>query len=144
MNWLKNLFKKRKTVLIVEDETENALLLTTFLTLRGFETRRSKDGVDGLQAAKKWTPDLILLDIMMPDLDGIEVLKDLKSYPGTKNIPVLMCTVLSKIEEVEKCCRAGAQGYILKPMDLERMLDKINSVLSGRGSQEKEFFKLVN
>ena len=74
-------------------------------------------------------PDLVLLDVMMPGMDGFEILLKIKSQPKTKGIPVLMCTALNAMNDVEKCCAWGAAGYITKPFDLNRVLAKVNACL---------------
>ena len=120
---------KKPVILIVEDNEETAGLLSMFLESKGFQTERAKDGMEGADRAKKRIPDLILLDITMPKLDGKGVLGIVKSNPATRGIPVVMCTDHSALDEVEQCCKMGAEGYILKPFDMNRVLSKVNSIL---------------
>jgi DNA-binding response OmpR family regulator len=118
-----------KTIVVIEDEADISELLTTFLEARGFKTKAAKNGAEGVQLVEKTLPDLVLLDIMLPGMDGFEILLKIKSQPKTKGIPVLMCTALNAMNDVEKCCAWGAAGYITKPFDLNRVLAKVNACL---------------
>ena len=118
-----------KNIVVIEDEQDISELLTTFLEARGFKTKAAKNGAEGAILVEKTLPDLVILDIMLPGMDGFEILLKIKSQPKTKNIPVLMCTALNAMNDVEKCCAWGASGYITKPFDLNRVLAKVNSVL---------------
>jgi CheY-like chemotaxis protein len=126
----KNFFKRKKKILIVEDDAQTAFLLSEFLKLHEFDTALAKNGIEGIEMAEKDRPDLIFLDILLPKMAGNEVLSILKSKPGTKGIPVVMCTALNTLNEVEDCCKSGAASYITKPYDLNRVLEKVNSIIS--------------
>lgn len=119
----------KKKILIIEDDPQSAILLTQFLKLHEYETFWAKDGIEGIRNVEQMSPDLIFLDIMLPQMSGIDVLKILKSKSEFIKIPVIMCTVLNKLNDVEKCYEAGAAGYITKPYEPNRVLDKINSIL---------------
>ena len=121
--------KKAKLILIVEDEEPIATVLAKYLELQGFKTAWARDGVQGVELAEKLIPDLILLDIIMPKMDGFTALQMIKSKPKTQDIPILACTSLNMIEDVERFCKNGAAGYITKPFDLKRVLEKINATL---------------
>lgn len=123
---------QKELILVVEDEPEPALLLETFLKRRGFRVELAKDGQQGVEKAQKLKPDLILLDIMLPGMDGMNVLLNLKSKPEVKDIPIIMCTALNGIKEVERCCKWGASGYVTKPFELSRVHEKILSTLAER------------
>lgn len=131
-SWFKR--KKSNLILVIEDDYEPGIVLTKYIELQGYQTALARNGVEGLSLAEKLDPDLILLDIMLPKMDGFNVLTMLKSKPKTKNIPVLMCTALNMIDNVEKCCRNGAAGYITKPFDLNRIWKKIISILEAHKS----------
>lgn len=124
-----NPFKKKKKILVAEDDPNAALMLTEFLKIQGFETEWAKDGIEALDLIEKAPPDLIFLDILMPKMSGTHVLQILKSKPKIKDIPVLMCSALNALNEVEDCCKSGAAGYITKPYDLNRVTEKINAIL---------------
>lgn len=133
----KEIFQGKKNfILIVEDETEPAELLTEFLQLHGYRTRVAADGVAGLEMARRLSPDLVLLDIMLPKMDGMNVLLNLKSDPRTQKLPVVMCTALNGLKEVERCCKWGAEGYVTKPFDLDRVLEKVADTL-GKHAQDE-------
>ena len=105
---------KKVKVLIVDDDAFLSGIYATKLELDGFAVVSARDGDEGLKAALKEIPDLILLDVLMPKLDGFEVLKRLKAEETTKNIPVIMLTNLGQKEDVEKGLQEGAADYLIK------------------------------
>jgi len=106
--------QKKVKVLIVDDDAFLSGIYATKLELEGFAVAAARDGDEGLKAALKEIPDLILLDVLMPKLDGFEVLKRLKAEPATKNIPVIMLTNLGQKEDIEKGLEEGAVDYLIK------------------------------
>ena len=122
-------FKKKKKILVAEDDPSAATLLTEFLKMQGYDTLWAKDGAEVIELVEKNMPDLIFLDIRMPKMPGTQVLLLLKAKQKIKDIPVLMCTALNTMNEVEDSCRNGALGYITKPYDLHRVIDKVKSIL---------------
>ncbi len=118
-----------KQILIVDD-TETVLLFEkTMLRGSGIELRTAKNGNKALEEVAKERPDLILLDIMMPELDGIQVCERLKADPDTKDIPIVMVTTKGEPEMVEKAFKAGCDDYITKPLDKMELLSKVNTYL---------------
>ncbi|OGR86023.1 MAG: hypothetical protein A3A86_02775 [Elusimicrobia bacterium RIFCSPLOWO2_01_FULL_60_11] len=115
----------RKHILIVEDEIGLAEGLQARLNVEGYKTTIAYDGSAGLDAAKKIKPDLILLDIMMPKMNGWDVCRVLKTDPKTQDIPILMCTALGQIGDSEKAFQSGANDYVTKPYDMYRLMDKV-------------------
>lgn len=103
-----------KKVLIVDDDAFLSGIYATKLELEGFMVASARDGEEGLKLAPKEKPDLILLDVLMPKLDGFEVLKRLKADPETKDIPVIMLTNLGQKEDIEKGLEDGAVDYLIK------------------------------
>jgi len=101
-------------ILLVEDESLVRNLYKIKLEMSEFEVETAVDGLDGWEKAKELRPDLILLDIILPRLDGIEVLRKLKSDPELRVIPVLMLTNLDSTEYKKECSQVGAEGYIVK------------------------------
>lgn len=101
-------------VLIVDDDAFLSGIYATKLELEKFSVVQAKDGEEGIRMAIKESPDLILLDVLMPKLDGFEVLKRLKNDEGTKQIPVIMLTNLGQKEDVEKGLTDGAVDYLIK------------------------------
>ncbi len=101
-------------ILIVDDDAFLAGIYATKLDLEGFQVVSAHDGEEGIKLAQKELPDLILLDVLMPKLDGFEALKRLKADPSTKNIPVIMLTNLGQKEDIEKGIEDGAVDYLIK------------------------------
>ncbi len=101
-------------VLIVDDDAFLSGIYATKLELEGFAVVTARDGEEGLKAALKEKPDLILLDVLMPKLDGFEVLKRLKADDSVKDVPVIMLTNLGQKEDVEKGLTEGAVDYLIK------------------------------
>ncbi len=118
-----------KTILLVDD-TETVLLFENMMLKNaGVELRTARDGVQALEEVKKNPPDLILLDIMMPELDGISTCRRLKEDPATRAIPIVMVTTKGEPEMVEKAFRAGCDDYITKPLDKIELLTKVTTYL---------------
>lgn len=115
----------RPLVLAVDDNEDNLVLLAFTLELFGYRYITASDGQTALAAAQNEQPDLILLDIMLPDLDGIEIIHRLKQNPQTQAIPIVAVTALARQEDRERLLRAGCDGYISKPY----IVDEIQSVL---------------
>lgn len=122
---------KKVKVLIVDDDAFLSGIYATKLELDGFEVATARDGEEGLKAAMREKPDLILLDVLMPKLDGFEVLKRLKADEETKAIPVIMLTNLGQKEDIEKGLQDGAVDYLIKAHFVPaEAVDKIKKVLN--------------
>jgi DNA-binding response OmpR family regulator len=106
------------TILVIEDEEHIRTILKYNLELDGFEVFLAEDGLIGLELAREQKPDLVLLDWMMPGLDGLQVLSELKHDERTKDIPVFMLTAKSMMAEVGRALYEGADDYITKPFDV--------------------------
>ncbi len=118
-----------RTILIVDDESAIRLSIKAALEGEEYSFLEASSGKDALNKTKKDRPDLILLDIMMPGMDGFEVLKALKDDPSTKRIPVIMLTAKSDIQSVEKGHSGGAIYYINKPFIVSNLVKKVNFVV---------------
>lgn len=105
---------KNKKVLVVDDEPPVREIYNKEFTTNGFSVVLAEDGEEGLLKAGKESPDLILLDVMLPKMSGIDVLKALKQNPLTKNIPVLLLTNLGEETIIKEGFELGADGYLLK------------------------------
>ncbi len=122
-------------ILIVEDEEILLTALSEELKQEGFEAVGAKDGVEGVEKAASEKPDLILLDLVMPRLDGIGALKQMKSNPDTKEIPVVILTNLSDYDKVSDALSLGAMDYLVKAnYRLEELVTKIKTVLERKSS----------
>ncbi len=116
-------------ILIVEDNEMNRDMLSRRLRRKGYETICAEDGRRGVDLAGSYLPDLILMDMSLPDLDGWEATKKLKEDTLTKDIPVIALTAHAMRGDREKALRAGCDEYETKPIDLKRLLEKIQILL---------------
>jgi len=116
-------------ILVIDDLPENVFLLQDRLEREGYEVIKSYDGKSGIEKAIKEIPDLILLDVMMPDFTGIEVCKSLGENPITKNIPIILVTAKSGAEDTKAGLEAGAFDYIKKPFNKIELLARVHSAL---------------
>lgn len=121
---------KRK-VLLADDEDDIKLIIQMFLETSGYEVITAYDGLDAIEKAKETKPDLILMDIMMPVIDGIEVTRQIKSLEETKHIPVVMLTAAAQSAMVERAMKAGASDYISKPFEPENLKNVVDQILDG-------------
>jgi two-component system, sensor histidine kinase and response regulator len=118
-----------KRILIVDDDASNRFLMEQILKRGGFESESLDSGFRAVETAREIHPDLILLDIMMPDRDGLSVLRELKGGPETVQIPVIMVTARDDSELLATALEAGAADYVRKPLDSVELLARINSAL---------------
>ena len=132
-----------KTILIVEDEPKNMTLTRDLLKISGYETIEARDGKEGVEKAKSTKPNLILMDIMMPKMDGLEATRIIKADIKTKHIPVIALTSFAMKGDRERTIDAGCDGYIAKPIDILEVLKTIEHYFT---IQEKALSpdKLVN
>lgn len=117
-------------ILYVEDNEDNIYMLSKRLKKKGFAITIAKDGEEGLKAARELKPDLILMDLSLPLLDGWEATKILKSEPKTKLIPVIALSAHAMQEHKDKALEAGCDDYDTKPVDITRLLSKINNLIN--------------
>ncbi|EIJ41492.1 histidine kinase,Response regulator receiver domain protein,histidine kinase [Beggiatoa alba B18LD] len=120
----------KSSLLIIDDFLDNIKLLLSFLTDAGFKVLIARDGEQGIKTAQYAKPDLILLDIMMPGLNGFETCQQLKQAEETKNIPIIFMTALTDLNEKIKGFELGAADYITKPFQHAELLARINTHLS--------------
>jgi len=121
--------KESKRILIVDDDQVMVKLLVYILTKNGFIVETSKDGREALNKELQELPDLIILDIIMPNIDGYQLAKTLKSNEKTKNIKILLCSSKNTFEDIKKGISVGADDYITKPFNPEEILQRINVLL---------------
>ena len=126
----------KSTVLIVEDDRAIAEVLQYNLSNAGYETITSSDGQDALNQARLKLPDLVLLDLMIPVIDGLEVCKHLRAAPETRETPILMLT--AKGEETDEIVgfSVGADDYVVKPFSVKILLERVKSLLRRRGNNQ--------
>lgn len=124
--------KNRETILIIDDSPTNIEVLSSTLTNAGYKVLTEVNGLSGIDKVKRNPPDLILLDIMMPQLDGFETCRLLQADPSTKDIPIIFITSLSDVEEKIKGLYLGAVDYITKPFQPEEVLARVKLHLKMR------------
>lgn len=117
-------------ILLVEDNEMNRDMLSRRLSRKGHEVFIAVDGAEGVDMALSKTPDLILMDMSLPVLDGWEATRQLKATPETKHIPVIALTAHAMAGDREKCFAAGCDEYDTKPVEFPRLLGKIDRLLS--------------
>lgn len=116
-------------ILLVEDNEMNRDMLSRRLKRRGYEVLIAVDGAKGVEMTSSQTPDLILMDMSLPVMDGWEATKNIKADPTTKSIPVIALTAHAMSGDRQKALEAGCDDYDTKPIDLSRLLSKIQSFL---------------
>jgi two-component system, cell cycle response regulator DivK len=120
-------------ILIVEDNEMNRDMLSRRLIRRGYQIVMAVDGAEGIEMAKTESPDLVLMDMSLPVIDGWEAARRLKAEPSTRAIPVIGLTAHAMAGDREKVIAAGCDDYDTKPVDLPRLLQKIEALLRSDG-----------
>jgi two-component system cell cycle response regulator DivK len=118
-----------KKILIIEDEPRNLKLFSDLLTRFGYEIAQATDGEMGVESSRTTTPDLILMDIMMPKMDGLEATRIIKADATTKHIPILALTSYAMKGDRERTIEAGCSGYLAKPVDIGELLKAVKEFL---------------
>jgi DNA-binding response OmpR family regulator len=127
-----------KKILFIEDEAALQKTLGDILKMEGYEVVSALDGLTGLNLAKAKSPDLILLDLLLPKSHGFEVLKKLKADKITAPIPVIVLTNLESLEEVDKALELGATTYLVKTRyTLDEVVDKINKIFQKNNGKDE-------
>jgi CheY-like chemotaxis protein len=116
-------------VLVVDDNEDNVQIMSRILLGRGFEVRTARDGKSALRSLEQQLPDVVLLDIMMPEMDGIEVLDRIRANPQSASLPVILVTGKGQDEDVLAGYKYGADYYITKPFTARQLLHGIGLVL---------------
>ncbi len=123
-------------ILVVDDEEHIVMILKDSLEFSGFQVSTALNGVEALEAVEKEHPDLIVLDIGMPKLDGWEVCRRLKSNDATKSIPIIILTAYAQMSDQKKGTALGAERFISKPCDLTYLVEEINALLAQKNPQK--------
>jgi two-component system cell cycle response regulator DivK len=118
-----------KRILYIEDNPDNRLLIRRVLQVEGYEVIEAVDGQSGMRQAAEGKPDLILMDINLPEIDGYEVTARLKQLPGLSRIPIIAVTANVMKGDREKTLAAGCDGYIQKPIDIDLLPGQIERFL---------------
>ena len=118
-----------KKILIIEDHADMRELLTWQIELMGFAAVTARQGREGLQKAQSENPVLIILDIMMPGMDGWQAARELKANLATKDIPILAATALFRDPDLKTCMDSGCNGYIVKPFTFQELQGKVQELI---------------
>lgn len=128
----------KKTIMIIEDNPLNMKLTAELLRIGGFDLIKAIDGKSAFEMLRQTTPDLIILDLQLPDMDGIEIMKKIKSDEKTKAIKVVAVTASVMKETEEQVAKAGFDGYIAKPINTREFVKQIKGILGGMEYVEKK------
>lgn len=119
----------KKVALVIEDTEDNIELITFILEAHGYGTLRAETGQKGIDLADKMRPDFIILDIQLPDMNGLEVLNEIRERESGKTVPIIAMTSFAMAGDRKRFLAAGCTGYIEKPIDPETVVDQIKNVL---------------
>lgn len=129
-------------ILVVDDEKHIVRLVEVNLTQKGHTVEKAFDGVEGLEKVKSFSPDLIILDVMMPKMDGFETLKNLMSDSDTKDIPVIMLTARAQDVDIFKGWSSGVSAYLTKPFNPRELIIFVDRILYSLNSSTDEENKI--
>jgi len=119
------------TILLVEDNSDNRTIYQTVLNHYGYEVLEARDGEEGVRLAREAIPDLILMDISIPKIDGWEATRILKADPATATIPIIALTAHALRTDEEKAQEVGFDGYLAKPVEPRRVVEEVKRHLGG-------------
>jgi PAS domain S-box-containing protein len=117
-------------ILIAEDHRANAETVGDYLETRGYRIIFAENGIEAVQYAQQYQPKIIIMDIQMPELNGLEAIRQIRAYPDTAKIPIIALTALVTVQDSEQCLQAGANDYMSKPVSLKQLSDKIRERLN--------------
>ena len=121
----------KKRILLVEDDPFISEMYTLKFEKAGFASEVAMTGKEGVAKTREWRPDIVLLDVLIPEMDGFEVLSILKKDPGVKSIPVIMLTNLGQKEDIEKGAALGAAAYVVKAhFTPQEVVEKVRAILA--------------
>ena len=131
----------KQSVLIVDDEPMTRDLLRLMLERAGFDISEAEDGIDALEKIKESTPDAVILDVMMPHMDGITVCETLRREEATADLPIIMLSARTHMDAIEKGLRAGASRYLSKPVSRQDLIQNLREVIAGIPSPETQMLR---
>lgn len=123
------------TILVVDDNHDNVEIMTAFLESRGYHVASAEDGRSALARLEEIRPALVLLDVMMPGMDGWQVCRTIKAHPEFASIRVIMVTAKGGFEDKHEGMRSGADDYVVKPVDLDELAGKVERNLAAAGGR---------
>ncbi len=119
----------KPAILVVDDEPDNFDVLETLLSTQNYQLDYAAGGYEAIAALATFNPDLILLDVMMPEIDGLEVCRQIKAKPQWQTVPIIMVTALNAKSDLDQCLRAGADDFITKPINAVELRARVHSML---------------
>jgi CheY-like chemotaxis protein len=122
-------------VLIVDDDPGIRMLLSKFLQREGYETIMAQNGLEGVEFAKKHQPNLIIMDVVMPQMDGLTAARLIKFYKPLSDVPILFLTAKDAEKEIELAQEVRAEVYITKPFDVRQIINVVRETLSGQKTE---------
>ena len=126
----------KAVILVIDDNANNLGILFDYLRPAGYKVLLAQDGKSAIQQIRYQQPDMVLLDIFMPGLDGFDTCRQLREQKGVEDIPIIVLTVLSENEGRKKAFQAGATDYITKPIGVEELLTRLDTHLKIRNLQK--------
>ena len=126
--------EQKSTILYVEDNPDNRMLVRRILLAENYELLEATNAFEAINLLEKTTPDLILMDINMPDMDGYTLTTKIRSMPGLGRVPILALTANVMRGDKEKTLEAGCDGYIQKPLDIDQLIREIEKFLARRAN----------
>lgn len=130
-----------RSILLVDDEEQTRDLLRLMLKRDGYEVFEAEDGYEALEKVKTLLPDLVLLDVMMPDIDGIAVCEQIRADAKTKSIPVVLLSAYANVDSMRRGILAGANRYLTKPIGRQSLLTNLREVFDGIVSPEVQHIR---
>jgi len=133
----------RAKVLIMEDDEDMSVMMKNALEERGYDIRTAETAIEGLAIMRAWSPDLVLLDVMMPGMDGLEALHEIKNDQALKSTPVVMVSIMSDMKTKMSSFLAGARRYITKPFMADELAAEVRNTLRQTANTRMYFGKAL-
>ena len=127
-----------KKILVVEDNELNLKLFCDLLRAHGYEAEPVRDGREAMERAREFMPDLVIMDIQMPHISGLELIEQMKGDEALKSVPIMAVTAYAAKGDEERIRDAGAEGYVSKPISVVRFVEAVRALLEAAGGEEAE------
>ena len=124
-------------ILVVEDNERNLKLVRDVLQFAGYDVVEARSGEQGVALANECTPDLVLMDLQLPNMDGTQALRLLRQSPRTREVPVVAVTAFAMKEDRDRALKAGFDGYLEKPISVRALPDQVRGFLDGKGPRDE-------
>ena len=128
----------QRHVLVVEDNLTTSEMFQEYLSLHGFRVSCAFNGCEAIEAVARECPDVVVMDIQMPEMDGFEAMRHLRANPALVRLPILAVTALASRSQIQECLAAGADDYLSKPIRMKELLSHINSLLEASPGIEQD------